>query len=158
MESSTAARDLSLNNEPPSQLQLGVGIVPPENPFSLFHKKIPQSYNAATALPTAPQPSYSDNGNAAYNINILDSKEDKMVSNLWIQQTLSNSNNNNANSMAMQSQLTTSQPLSVQPEMTQDYEEIHPFLIPSMTGNPTSTPRMYMNLGTNFYFICAIRS
>ncbi|CAA2989704.1 LOB domain-containing 27-like [Olea europaea subsp. europaea] len=120
-------QEISLNNEPPSQLQLGVGIVPPENPFSLLHKKFPQSYNAATALPTAPQPSYSDNGNAAYNINILDSKEDNMVNNLWIQQTFSNSNNNNANSMAMQSQLTTSEPLSVQQEMTQDYEEIHPF-------------------------------
>ncbi|KAL2515859.1 LOB domain-containing protein 27 [Forsythia ovata] len=118
-------QEISSTNEPTSQLQLGVA--PHENSLSLLHQEIPQSYNAVTALPIAPQPSYSDNANPAYNINILDSKENNMLNNLWFQRAYSNSNKNNANSMAMQSQLSTSHPLSVQQEMTHDYDEIHTF-------------------------------
>ncbi|CAI9753897.1 unnamed protein product [Fraxinus pennsylvanica] len=70
-------KEISLTDEPPAQLKLGVGVAPPEYPISLLHQEFPQSYNAVTALPIAPQ-SYSDNGNPDYNINILDSKEDNV--------------------------------------------------------------------------------
>ncbi|KAA8542370.1 hypothetical protein F0562_023495 [Nyssa sinensis] len=61
----------------------------------------------------------------------IDSKDNNNVINsLWVQHPYSNNNNdnnNNNNPMAMQSQMVASQPLTIQQEAGQDYDEMHPF-------------------------------
>ncbi|XP_009777754.1 LOB domain-containing protein 27-like [Nicotiana tabacum] len=102
------------------------------NGLTLFHQGTPsQQYNAAVndnALPVQSYPSYSNNSYAAYNNNttFVDPKENNAVNSLWIQQSYGNSAYN-SNTMIMQSQLPSSQAISVPPEVTQDYDEIHPF-------------------------------
>ncbi|XP_009588931.1 LOB domain-containing protein 27-like [Nicotiana tomentosiformis] len=116
-----------------SQIQLGMPPPPPPPPqpangngLTLFHQDAPsQQYNA---LPVQSYPSYSNNSYAAYNNNttFVDPKDNNAVNSLWIQQSYGNRACNN-NTMIMQSQLPASQAISVPPEVTQDYDEIHPF-------------------------------
>ncbi|KAI3464007.1 hypothetical protein Pfo_020670 [Paulownia fortunei] len=120
-------QEMSPTDDYLSELQLGMA--PPGNgnaALSLVHEDNPPQYNGVTALPIAPQVSYSNSGNADYSINYLDFKENNVVNTLC-QETYSNSNDNNTNSMVMHSQLITPQPLSIQQETTEDYNEMHPF-------------------------------
>ncbi|OAY30976.1 LOB domain-containing protein 27 [Manihot esculenta] len=115
----------SLTDDVPSQLQLGMA--PPSNALSLFGHNAPQPYNS---LPLSQQHSYSNSSNAGYSSGYLDSKE-HLGNSLWAQQpyasTNNNNNNNNINPMAIQSHFVSSQPLAIQQEVVQDYDEIHPF-------------------------------
>ncbi|CAK9184753.1 unnamed protein product [Ilex paraguariensis] len=118
----------SAPNDSMSQLQLGMA--PPTNALTLFHQDAPENYNAVTALPIASHHSYSNGGNAGYNSDYIESKDNNVVHSLWTQQAYGNSNsnnNNNNNPMSMQSQLITPQPITIQQESTQDYDEIQPF-------------------------------
>ncbi|KAG8379105.1 hypothetical protein BUALT_Bualt07G0053500 [Buddleja alternifolia] len=121
-------QEMSPANDYLSQLQLGMA--PPGNPtmpLVQHQDNPPPQYNAVTALPITQNVSYSNNGNADYNNNNFDPKENTDVDSLWIQQAYNYSNNNNTNSMVLQSQLTTSQPLVIQEETNQDYNEMHTF-------------------------------
>lgn len=119
----------SLTDDVPSQLELGMAT--PSNALSLFgHSTSPQPYDVVNALPISQQHSYSNSSNAGYSSGYLDSKDHLGNSSLWVQHpyaTTTNNNNNNTNPMAIQSQLVASQPLSIQQEVVQDYDEIHPF-------------------------------
>ncbi|KAL2474232.1 LOB domain-containing protein 27 [Abeliophyllum distichum] len=116
-------QEISSASDSLSQLQLGMG--PPGNALTLLHQDNP-TYDVMTALPIVPHATYSNHGNPGYNTEYLEAKENNVVDSLWIQQPYSNSNNDN-NSMVMQSQLSMAQPLSVQQETAQDYDEIYPF-------------------------------
>ncbi|XP_059306714.1 LOB domain-containing protein 27-like [Lycium ferocissimum] len=125
-----------------SQIQLGMPppavvaacLPPPQhangNGLTLFHQDAPsQQYNAAAnaALPVQSYPSYSNNSYGAYNnTTFVDPKENNAVNSLWIQQSYGNNVCNN-NTMIIQSQLPGSQTIVVPQEVTQDYDEIHPF-------------------------------
>ncbi|KAJ8536430.1 hypothetical protein K7X08_034831 [Anisodus acutangulus] len=124
-----------------SQIQLGMpppvvaASLPPFQPangngLTLFHQDAPsQQYNAAVnaALPVQSYPSDSNNSYGSYNnTTFVDPKENNAVNSLWIQQSYGNSVCNN-NTMIMQSQLPASQTIVVPQEVTQDYDEIHPF-------------------------------
>ncbi|MCD7459628.1 hypothetical protein HAX54_041473 [Datura stramonium] len=90
---------------------------------------MPSQYNAAAnaALPIQSYPSYSNNSYASYNnTTFVEPKENNAVNSLWIQQSYGNSVCNN-NTVIMQSQLPASQTIVVPQEVTQDYDEIHPF-------------------------------
>ncbi|XP_022852660.1 LOB domain-containing protein 27-like [Olea europaea var. sylvestris] len=110
-------QEISSANESLSRLQLGMA--PPGNAMTIINQDNPPQYDAVTALPIT----YSNNDNPCYNTEYLEAKENNVVDSLWIQQPYSNGNN----SMAMQSQLSNSQHLSVQQERAQDYDEIYPF-------------------------------
>ncbi|KAF2316005.1 hypothetical protein P3X46_023312 [Hevea brasiliensis] len=118
----------SLTDDAPSQLELGMAT--PSNALSIFgHPTTPQPYNAVTTSPVTQQHSYSNSNNAGYSCGYLDSK-DHLGNSWWVQHTYAttnNNNNNNTNPMAIQSQLVASQPLAIQQEVVQDYDEIHPF-------------------------------
>ncbi|CAN4088161.1 unnamed protein product [Withania somnifera] len=99
------------------------------NGLTLFHQDAPSQYNFATnaVLSVQSYPSYSNNTYAAYNnTNLVDPKENNAFNSLWIQQSYSNGVCNN-NTMIMPSQLPSSQTIVVPQEVTQDYDEIHPF-------------------------------
>ncbi|KAL6494524.1 hypothetical protein OROGR_031324 [Orobanche gracilis] len=113
-----------------SQLKLGMA-APNTNALTLFnHSPQPQTYNnivAAVALPVSQQHSYSNSNSVDYSNSLyLESKDDTTnpATNMWLQHHPNA--NNNSNSMAMQSQLFTSQPLPIQHETVEDYEEMHP--------------------------------
>lgn len=119
--------------------QLELGMAPPSNALPLFnHSAPPQPYAAmsASGLPVAQQHSYSNSSNnvvynsAAY-MDSKDNSNNNVVNPLWVQQHPYNStsnNNNNNNSMVIQSQLVASQqPIAMQQEVVQDYDEMHPF-------------------------------
>ncbi|GAV66723.1 DUF260 domain-containing protein [Cephalotus follicularis] len=112
-----------ITDDLPSMLELGMA--PPSNALSLF-KQTPQHYNDGSALPMAQQCSYSLSSSVGYNNSpYLDSKDDAANS-LWLQHPYTAANNNSA--MEIQSQLVSSdQPLAIQHEVVQDYDEIHPF-------------------------------
>ncbi|KDP31190.1 hypothetical protein JCGZ_11566 [Jatropha curcas] len=120
----------SLTDDVPSQLELGMA--PPTNALSLFSHNTPQPYNTVNVLPVSQQHSYSNSSNVSYSSGYLDSK-DHLGNSMWVQHayggatTTNNDNNNSSNSMALQSQLVASQPLAIQQEVVQDYDEIHPF-------------------------------
>ncbi|KAL2482033.1 LOB domain-containing protein 27 [Forsythia ovata] len=116
-------QEISSASDSLSQLQLGMA--PPGNALTLLHQDNP-TYDVMTALPIVPHDTYSNHGNPGYNPEYFEAKENNVVDSLWIQQPYSNSNNDN-NSMVMQSQLSMAQPLSVQQETAQDYDEIYPF-------------------------------
>lgn len=102
-----------------SQLQLGMA--PPGNTsVALIQQEDQPQYNVVTAQ--ASSCSTNINGDF-YN------KECNDVDSLWMQQqTYSYSNNNNNNNyMVMQSQMTTSQPISIPQELVQDLNEMHSF-------------------------------
>ncbi|GFP80105.1 LOB domain-containing protein 27 [Phtheirospermum japonicum] len=119
-------QEMSATTEYLSELQLGMA--PPGNTdMTLVHEDNPTQYNNVTELPIGPQiSSYSNSCNADYGINYLDFKESNAVDS-FCQETYSNSNDKNTDSMIMQSQLITSQPMIVQQDTTQDYNEMHPF-------------------------------
>lgn len=123
------------NQEVPSQLELGMA--PPTNGLHFL--------TAVSDMPVSMQQSYSNSNNIGYSPPYVDSKDHNNNNNdsnsnnnnsLWIQHPFlatnnsisSNSNENNP-LMAIQSQLLVSntQPLVVQHEVVQDYDEIHPF-------------------------------
>ncbi|CAI9787271.1 unnamed protein product [Fraxinus pennsylvanica] len=103
-------QEISSANESLSQLQLGMA--PPGNALTNIHQDNPPQYDVMTALPIT----YSNNVDPCYNTEYLEAKENNVVDSLWIQQPYNNDNN----SMAMQSQLSNSQPLSVQQETAQE--------------------------------------
>lgn len=106
--------------------QLELGMTPcTNNALPLFnHTPQTQTYNnTVTALPVSQQHSYSNSNSVDYNSLYMESK-DNATNPLWVQHPYAN---NNSNSIAMQSQLVTSQPLGIQQEGVEDYEEMHPF-------------------------------
>ncbi|XP_061373471.1 LOB domain-containing protein 27-like [Gastrolobium bilobum] len=104
--------------------QLELGMAPSTNALPLFNAPQSQIYNNTMAtLPVSQQHSYSNNS-MAYNSLYMDSK-DYLTNQLWVQHPYTN--HNNSNSMTVQSQLVTTQPLPVQQEVVEDYDEIHPF-------------------------------
>ncbi|CAI9112381.1 OLC1v1012829C1 [Oldenlandia corymbosa var. corymbosa] len=119
-------QEISVVNDSLSQLQLGMA--PPSNALTLFHQDAPKQYNPVTTLPIGSHPSYSNGGgNGGYNSNgYLENKDNNPVNSFWMQQPYSNSSNN-SNQTIMQSQLISSQPLTIQSEGTQDYDEMQPF-------------------------------
>lgn len=120
--------------------QLELGMAPPSNALPLFNHSAAQPYAAmsVSGLPVTQQHAYSNSSNVVYNNSAaayMDSKDNSnnvVVNPLWVQQHpysngTSNSNNNN-NSMVIQSQLVASQqPVAMQQEVVQDYDEMHPF-------------------------------
>ncbi|KAL3528295.1 hypothetical protein ACH5RR_007617 [Cinchona calisaya] len=111
-------------NDSLSQLQLGMA--PPNSALTLIHQDAPQQHNDMSAFPIGLHPSYPNSGKAAYNTDYMDSKENNTADPLWIQQTYNNYSNN-SNPMIMQSQLINSDPITVQQEATQEYDEMHSF-------------------------------
>ncbi|KAK9995940.1 hypothetical protein SO802_020626 [Lithocarpus litseifolius] len=107
--------------------QLELGMAPPStNALSLFNHT-PQPYNAVDALPvTQQQHCYWNSNKAAYNSGYMDTK-DNVGNPFWVQHSYANNDNNSNNSLAIQSELVSSQPLAIQHEVVQDYDEIHPF-------------------------------
>ncbi|KAB2633458.1 LOB domain-containing protein 27-like [Pyrus ussuriensis x Pyrus communis] len=122
-----------------SQLELGMAL--PNNPLALFDYNLPPciltNNNNATAV--APvnqhqQQSYSNSSSAAYN---SDSKDNVNNNNnnagnpLWSSNPFmtnnNNNNNNDNNSEAIESELGALQQLSIQPDVVQDFNELHPF-------------------------------
>ncbi|XWS51066.1 hypothetical protein CRYUN_Cryun12cG0144300 [Craigia yunnanensis] len=123
----------SLLDDVPSQLELGMAL--PSNDVPLFNQVPAQPYINVSPMPVSMQHSYSTSNNIVYNSSYVDSKENVGNHNgLCIQHpflaTNNNSSNNSGSPMAIESQLLVlnSQPLShVQPQVVQDYNEIHPF-------------------------------
>lgn len=113
----------SVPNDVTSQLELGMA--PPSNDLPLFNHT-PQPYNAVPALPVTQQHSYSNGSKSGYNSASMNMK-DNVANPFWVQHPYANNNNNCNNSMAIQSQLVVSQPLAIQQEEVQDYDEMHPF-------------------------------
>lgn len=114
--------------------QLELGMAPPNNnnnTISLLNHSTPQPYNDNNAIPVTQQQqqpysnrSVDDAYTPAYDI---DSKENA----LWAQNPFANNNSsindNNNNAETVQSELGVSQPLAIEPEDVQDYDELHPF-------------------------------
>ncbi|KAL7161536.1 hypothetical protein ACSBR2_042075 [Camellia fascicularis] len=119
--------EISCNpNDCSSQLQLGMGPPPSNNALSLFHQDAPQP----VAMPISSYQSYPNCNNVIYNSGFID--KEHVVNSFWVQQQYSNDNNNNNNNnnsmaMAMQSQMVSSQELTIQQELAQEYDEMHPF-------------------------------
>ncbi|PIM97880.1 hypothetical protein CDL12_29645 [Handroanthus impetiginosus] len=114
-------REVSPTDDYVSQLQLGMA--PPGNTsMQVVPQDNPTQYNAMTAVP------FSNNSNVDYNTN-MDDKEKNNVDSMWIQQIQQtySSNNNDSNSIIIQPPVSTSQPLPMPQETTQDYNEMHPF-------------------------------
>ncbi|CAN1266004.1 LOB domain-containing protein 27 [Linum perenne] len=131
------------NDMVPSQLELGMA-PPAGNALALFSHDPPPYCTAAGVVPPSPvtpdqQHSYSMSSNNvggvgggySNNVGYLDTKEPAGNS-FWLQHTygMNNSNNNNngniPSTMALQSQM-LGQPLGIQQEVVQDYDENHPF-------------------------------
>ncbi|CAL0325393.1 unnamed protein product [Lupinus luteus] len=113
-----------------SHLDLGMA-TPDTNALALFdHSPQPQTYNdtvaAAAALPVVQQNSYSNSNSFDYNSSLYLESKDDTTNPLWVQHH-SYANNNN-NSIVMQSHFVTSQPLAIQDETVEDYEQMqmHP--------------------------------
>ncbi|XP_022735891.1 LOB domain-containing protein 27-like [Durio zibethinus] len=121
----------SMPDDVPSQLELGMA--PPTNALPLFNQVPHQPYTTVSNVQVSMQHSYSTSNNIGYSSSYVDSKENVGNNSLWIQHpflaTNNNSSNSNGSPMAIQSQLLVpnSQPLAVQQEVVQDYDEIHPF-------------------------------
>ncbi|KAE9610035.1 putative transcription factor AS2-LOB family [Lupinus albus] len=103
--------------------------IPHTNALTLFdHSPLPQTYDdsvaAAAALPVAQQHSYSNSNSIDYNSSIYLEPKDEATNPLWVQHHRYTNNNNN--SIVMQSQFVTSQPLAIQHETVEDYEQMHP--------------------------------
>ncbi|XP_030458147.1 LOB domain-containing protein 27 [Syzygium oleosum] len=102
----------------PSQLELGMA--PPNGALPLFHHP-QQQYSAVAALP-APQNHCGDNGGVAGYDNSSDMvPKDNVENALWMQNQYANYDNSNTIQMA------ASQPMGVQQEIVQDYNELQPF-------------------------------
>ncbi|KAH0975630.1 hypothetical protein GBA52_017529 [Prunus armeniaca] len=116
--------------------QLELGMAPPNNSLPLFnHNPQPYNNNNNNAMPALPvtqhhhqQQSYSNSSDAAYSSVYIDSKDNNAANPLWVSNPCTtNNNSNNDNSETIQSQLGVLQPLSLQPDVVQDYDELHPF-------------------------------
>ncbi|XP_044486681.1 LOB domain-containing protein 27-like [Mangifera indica] len=120
----------SMTDDVPSQLELGIGMAPPNNnSLSLFnhtpqqHQHQPSYNNApAAALP------YTNNSNSG---TYMDSK-DNVAHSMWIQHqyaTATNNINSNSSIPIQPHQFVASQSLALQQqqEVVHDYDEIHPF-------------------------------
>ena len=77
------------------------------------------------ALSVSQQQSYSNGSIGVYTSTCMDVKYINVAKSFWVQQP--NYANNNNNSMAIQSQLVVSQQQTIQQEVVQDYDELHPF-------------------------------
>ncbi|RDX72631.1 LOB domain-containing protein 27, partial [Mucuna pruriens] len=115
----------SMPDDVTSQLELGM--TPRiNNALPLFNHHTPQpqpqphTYN--TLAPVSQQHSYSNSNSIDYNSLYLDSK-DNPSNPLWVQYPYAN---NNSNSVGMQTSLISSQPLAIQQDVVEDYDEIHP--------------------------------
>ncbi|GMN45808.1 hypothetical protein TIFTF001_014999 [Ficus carica] len=114
--------------------QLELGMAPPSNELPLMNDHAAaQAYGVVPSLDVTQHEAYSNNNNAAYNsVVFVDSKDDGNVANpLWVQYpygTTNNNDNNNNSSMAIPSQVIVSQPLDVQQQVVQDYDEM-PFFM-----------------------------
>lgn len=115
-----------------SQLERGMAL--PSNALPLLSDHTTaQAYNAMPGLAVTQHEAYSNNTNVAYDAAVfMDSKDNNNVGNsLWAQHpysTTNNNENNNNSSMAIQSQMVISQPLDVQQQVVQDYDEM-PFFM-----------------------------
>lgn len=145
----------------PSQLDLGMA--PPTNGLSLFNHTSNHGYSAAS-MAVSHQHSYSNNSsNVGYNSVYVDSK-DNLSNPLWAQHQFSSLNNNNHNSMAIQSQMLGhfSQPLAAQPDVIQDYDEIHPFFDTiddrqSYMDSKKAYESRYITCNTHIYVCVCVR-
>lgn len=114
----------SLPDDVTSQLELGMGMAPPaNNALPLFNHTPQTNYNTVPAMSVSQQHSYSNSNSVDYSPLYMDSK-DNTTNPLWLQHPYPN---NNSNSIATQTQLVASQPLAVQHEVGEDYDEMHPF-------------------------------
>ncbi|KAJ8753579.1 hypothetical protein K2173_022820 [Erythroxylum novogranatense] len=110
----------SIADDVPSQLELGMA--PPGNALQLFGHNT-QAFSAIPAMPVAQQQPYSNSNN--YSSSCLDSK-DNAGSSMWVQHPCAI--NNNPNSMGIhQPHSVVPEPLDIQQEIVQDYNEIQPF-------------------------------
>lgn len=116
--------------------QLELGMAPPNNSLRLFnHNPQPYNNNNNNAMPALPvtqhhhqQQSYSNSSDAAYRSVYIDSKDNNAANPLWVSNPCTtNNHSNNDNSETIQSQLGVLQPLSLQTDVVQDYDELHPF-------------------------------
>ncbi|KAM7479966.1 hypothetical protein LguiA_028179 [Lonicera macranthoides] len=95
-----------------------------DNALNLFQETT--TYNPVPALPINSHHSYANSG-------YVESKDNNLINSMWVQPQQAyydrdDNNNNNDNTMAIQSQLISStQQMTLQDEMVQEYEEIHPF-------------------------------
>ncbi|KAL4398719.1 hypothetical protein HN51_003320 [Arachis hypogaea] len=114
-----------------SQLEVGMAPRAANNALPLFnHAPQPQQqqqqvYNTSVAaLPVSQQHSYSNSNSVDYNSLYIESKENNNngTNPLWVPYA-----NNNGSPIAMQSQMVTSQALSMHQEAAGDYDEMHPF-------------------------------
>ncbi|KAL2321922.1 hypothetical protein Fmac_026301 [Flemingia macrophylla] len=117
----------SMPDDVTSQLELGM-TPRTNNALQLFnHTSQPQpqphTYNTVSAALSVSQQqhSYSNSNSVDYNSLYLDSK-DNTTNPLWVQYPYAN---NNSNSLGMETQF-SSQPLAIQPNVVEDYDEIHP--------------------------------
>ncbi|XP_022006374.2 LOB domain-containing protein 27 [Helianthus annuus] len=114
---------LSPMDSPESQqLQLGMGVEQSGNPgLTLFQNEVNDHTPQQPFVPVAAfQISYSGNENGSDVINV-DSKDSMNMNNvMWGQQICYNENND-------KSQMVNTQPLTIQDEVTHDYDEIYPF-------------------------------
>ncbi|KAJ7956323.1 putative LOB domain-containing protein [Quillaja saponaria] len=110
-----------------SQLELGMATCSNNAGLSFFNQT-PQNFNmvAAAALPISQQHSYSNSSNVASNSLYMDSK-DNNTNPLWFQHPNTTTNNNNLMATATQSRLVDSQPIAIQEEVVEDYDEMHTF-------------------------------
>ncbi|XP_061358832.1 LOB domain-containing protein 27-like [Gastrolobium bilobum] len=123
----------SIPDDVTSQLELGMAprtnanANANANALPLFnHTPQPQTYNnTVAALSLSQQHSYSNSNSVDYNPLYMDSK-DNATNPLWLQHPYAN---NNSNSIGMPTQLVASQsqPLAIQQEVVEDYDEMHPF-------------------------------
>ncbi|KAK7265754.1 hypothetical protein RJT34_33377 [Clitoria ternatea] len=100
------------------------------NALALFnhHSTTPNphtSYNTMAALSVSQQHSYSNSNSVDYSSLYMDSKDNNGTNPLWVQYPYAN--NNNSNSVGMQTQLVASQPLAIQQDDVEDYDEMRPF-------------------------------
>ncbi|TKY55134.1 LOB domain-containing protein 27 [Spatholobus suberectus] len=113
----------SMPDDVTSQLELGM---PPRtnNALPLFNHHTPQphAYNTVAALSVSQQHSYSNSNSVDYNSLYLDSK-DNSTNPLWVQYPYEN---NNSNSVGMQTPFVSSQPLAIQQNLVEDYDEMNP--------------------------------
>ncbi|XP_020225931.1 LOB domain-containing protein 27 [Cajanus cajan] len=117
----------SMHDDVASQLELGM-TPRTSNALPLFNHHTPQpqpqphTYNTvALSVSQQQQHSYSNSNSVDYNSLYLDSK-DNTTNPLWVQYSYAN---NNSNSVGMDTQF-SSQPLAIQQNVVEDYDEIHP--------------------------------
>ena len=116
----------SIPDDMASQLELGMGL--PTNALPLFNQ-VPQPYTNVSAMPVSMHHSYSISNNVGYSSSYVENVGNNSFCIQHPFLTTNSNSSNNGSPMAIQSQLLVpnSQPLAVQQEVVQDYDEIHPF-------------------------------